>query len=80
MCVPFIAESARRHGIADEDILHAYRNAVSSEDVDDGLTMLIEPARDARLLEVGVVDSDDGPVIVHADVARTKYLRRRGNP
>jgi len=52
MCVPFIAESARRHGIADEDILHAYRNAVSSEDVDDGLTMLIGPARDARLLEV----------------------------
>jgi hypothetical protein len=74
-----IADSARRHGIADEDMLHAVRNAIAAEDLDDGFTMFIGPARDASLAEVGVVDSEDGPVIVHAMVARPKYLRRKGD-
>jgi hypothetical protein len=73
-----IAESARRHGIADEDMLHAVRNAVATEDLDDGLTMFIGPARDATVLEVGVVDGEDGPVIVHAMAARPKYVRGKG--
>jgi hypothetical protein len=72
-----IADSARRHGIADEDMLHAVRNAIATEDLDDGFTMFIGPARDASLAEVGVVDGEDGPVIVHAMVARPKYLRRK---
>ena len=29
----------------------------------------------ANLLEVGVIDSSDGPIIVHAMPARPKYLR-----
>ena len=74
-----IADSARRHGVADEDMLHAVRNAVATEDLDDGLTMFIGPARDATVLEVGVVDGEDGPVIVHAMAARPKYLRGRGD-
>jgi hypothetical protein len=39
--------------------------------------MFIGAARDGTLLEVGVADSDDGPVIIHADRARAKYLRGR---
>ena len=74
-----IADSARRHGVADEDMLHAVRNAVATEDLDEGLTMFIGPARDAMVLEVGVVDGEDGPVIVHAMAARRKYLRGRGD-
>lgn len=74
-----IADSARRHDLVDDDILHAVRNAVAAEDLDDGLTMFIGPARNATLLEVGVVDSEDGPVIVHAMAARAKYLRGRGD-
>ena len=74
MCVPVIASSARKHGIVDEDMLHAVRNAIRVEDLGDGLTMFTGPARDATLLEVGVADSDSGPVIVHADTARRKYL------
>jgi hypothetical protein len=78
--VPFIAPSARKHGIADDDILHALRNPIRVYDPDDeGLTMLVGPARDAALLEVGVVDADDGPVIVHADIAREKFLRGKGS-
>ncbi|WP_269726580.1 hypothetical protein [Saccharomonospora marina] len=40
------------------------------------MTMLIGPSSSARLLEVGLVDSDEGPVIVHCMLSRRKYLRR----
>jgi hypothetical protein len=76
--VPVIAPSARKHGIADEDMLHAYRNPVRVFDEDDGFTMLVGPARDAALLEVGVADGDDGPVIVHAMKARANFVRWKG--
>jgi hypothetical protein len=59
-------------------MLHAVRNAVATEDLDDGFTMFIGPARDATVLELGVVDGEDGPVIVHAMAARPKYLPRGG--
>jgi hypothetical protein len=75
--VAVIAKSARRHGISDEDMLHALRNPVRSEDLGDGFTMFTGPARDAAPLEVGVVDSESGPVIVHAMEARPKYLPGR---
>lgn len=68
-------DSARKHGVVDEDMLHAFNNPISYEDLDDGFTMIIGPSRSARLLEVGVVDTDHGPVIVHAMTARRKYLR-----
>lgn len=78
MRVYLIANSARRHGIADENMLHAVRNVIVTHDLDDGLTMFVGPARDASLLEVGVVDGQDGPVIVHAMEARSRYLPRKG--
>jgi hypothetical protein len=36
-----IADSARRHGVRDEDMLHAYRNPSRIFELDDGSTMLI---------------------------------------
>jgi hypothetical protein len=69
-----IARSARKHGISDEDMLHALRNPVRAEYVDEGFTMFTGPAQDGTLLEIGVVDGDPTPVIVHADRARRKYL------
>ena len=66
--------SARKHGIHDEDILHAYRNPVRVFELDD-LSMLIGPARDASLLEVGVVEAQEIEFIVHAMVARAKFIR-----
>lgn len=74
---PVILPSARRHAVSDDDMLHAWRNAIDAWELDEGLTMLIGPDGSARLLEVGVVDSDDGPLIVHAQPARRKFLRRR---
>lgn len=74
---PFIAVSARKHGVDDADMLHAYAQPLRVFAPDEGLTMLVGPARDARLLEVGVVSGREGPVIVHAMPARNTYLRNR---
>jgi hypothetical protein len=77
--VQTIAPSARRHGIDDLDMLHAYRNPILVNYLGDDLTMLIGPARDGTPLEVGVADSEDGPVIVHAMRARPKFLPGKGD-
>jgi hypothetical protein len=37
--------------------------------------MIIGPSRSAHLIELGFVDTDHGPVIVHAMTARKKCLR-----
>ncbi|MGH2659329.1 MAG: hypothetical protein ACRDHS_06595 [Actinomycetota bacterium] len=73
---PVIASSARRHGVDDEDMLHAYRNAIDAWALDEGLVMLVGPDRSGALLEIGMVRSGDGTaVIVHAMKARPKFLR-----
>jgi hypothetical protein len=73
--VPIIAESARRHGISDEDMLHAYAHPIRVFELDEGLTMVIGANHAAILIEVGVVDGTVAPVIVHAMKARDKFLR-----
>ena len=70
---PVILESARKHGVHDDDILHAYRNPTRVFDLDD-LTMLIAAATDGHLLEIGVVEGDGIDFIVHAMTARNKFL------
>lgn len=73
-----ITDTARKHAVGDEDMLHAVRMAISERNLEDGLMMLVGPARDGELLEVGVLDIDgDDPVIVHAMRARARYLPRR---
>lgn len=42
---PIIADSARKHGVSDEDILHAYANPIRVFELDDGLTMIIGRSR-----------------------------------
>lgn len=74
---PVIAESARKHGVDDKDMLHAFRNPVHVFDLDDGLTLITGPDRAGSLTEVGFVVAVDGvAVIVHAmRPARPKFLR-----
>jgi hypothetical protein len=72
---PLIALSARKHGVPDDDMIHAFNHPILVEDLDDGFTIFVGPDEAANLLEVGVIDSDDGPIIVHAMPARPKYLR-----
>ena len=45
------------------------------DDLDDGFVMFVGADTAGNLLAVGVIDSADGPIIVHAMPARSKYLR-----
>jgi hypothetical protein len=51
-----IAASARKLGISDDDIRHAFENAIAAITVADQpeFTMLVRPDQTGRLLEVGV--------------------------
>lgn len=69
-----IKPSARRHGINDEDIRHALRNARQIEDHDD-IFIAIGGDRSGRLLEIGFVERDDEVIVIHAMPARPKHLR-----
>ena len=71
---PGILASARKHGIADQDMLHALRNAIV-EVLDDDIVMIIGPNRHGNLIEVAIVKSGNNYLIVHAMQAREKYLR-----
>ncbi len=71
---PLITASARKHGVTDDDMLHAFNHPISYEDLDEGFVMIIGPTSSAELIEPGFIDTDNGPVIVHAMAARRKYL------
>ena len=47
--------------------------------MDEDFTMLIGPAMDGHLLEVGVLDLDgDDPVVIHAMPLRSRFQRLLG--
>lgn len=54
---PVIVASARKHGITDDDMLHAYRNPIRVFQLDD-LFMLIGGDESGRMLEVGVASAE----------------------
>ena len=73
---PMILTSAYRHGITDEQILHAYRNTIRVVIGNDDLPLYIGADQTGRMLEIGVQRSDDRQdVIVHADDLREKFMR-----
>ncbi|MGH9156566.1 MAG: hypothetical protein ACRD1K_12180 [Acidimicrobiales bacterium] len=78
-----IYDSARKRGIADEDILHAVEHALAVGEQDDSKVLYLGPDRAANLLEVVSVLRDDGSeIVIHAMRMRTKYepfLRGEGD-
>lgn len=69
-----IYASARRHGIADDDILHAVEHAVAIGEQDDAKVLYLGPDSAGNLLEVVSVAREDGSeVIIHAMRMRSKY-------
>ena len=71
-----IHPSARKHGIADEDIEHAMTHALAIDDQDDDTRLYLGPSRSADLLEVVTIVRDDGSeVVIHAMKMRPKYRR-----
>ena len=71
-----IHESARKHGVADEDIEHAVEQSMAIYDQDDDTRLYLGPDRSAELLEVVTVVRDDGTELaIHAMPMRPKYNR-----
>jgi len=72
-----VAASARKHGIADADILHAWRNVLRVAEQDHGgesRLIAIGPARNGALLELVLVPDDVPTRVIHADHVRRSFL------
>jgi hypothetical protein len=70
-----IHPSARKHGIADADIEHGVRQAMSIDDRPNDTRLYLGPARNADLLEVATVfDSGGAQIAIHMAI-RSRYLR-----
>lgn len=78
-----IYASARRHGVADEDIEHAIQYALVAADDQDGKSLYLGPDRAGNLLEVvSVVREDGSEIVIHAMPMRRMYepmLREQGD-
>ncbi|MEV0893567.1 hypothetical protein [Promicromonospora sp. MEB111] len=75
---PVILEPAHRHGVAEEDILHALRFELHHVVQEDGMVMFVGPDQQGVLIEVGVLEWFGLLAVAHAmRPAREKYLRRR---
>jgi hypothetical protein len=81
-----ITQSARKHGIADEDIIHAFFQSPAhfvplDEDsflvpLDEDRFLVLGPDRAANILELILLIADDGtPVVIHAMKATKQNLR-----
>jgi hypothetical protein len=72
---PIIAQSALKHELDEDEVLHAYRNPTRVWDLGDRFTMMIGANAAAVILEVGYVHGETTVVIVHVMPAREKFLR-----
>ncbi|NNF53053.1 MAG: hypothetical protein HKN03_01290 [Acidimicrobiales bacterium] len=71
-----IEASARKHGVSEDDMMHAIRNHWRAFETDDpAITMFIGPSLDASPLEIGVVTDEEGSAVIHAMPARNKFLK-----
>ena len=66
-----------KHGLLAEDIAHAARNAMATDELDDDLRLYLGPRRSGSLLEVIVVvrQGDEPELAIHAMPMREKYRR-----
>jgi hypothetical protein len=72
-----IHRSARRHGVADEDIDHAYRQAVMWVELGDDPPryLVVGPDRSGNLLELVVIGTDVSDFVIHAMTLRRSTQR-----
>jgi hypothetical protein len=73
-----IHRSARKHGVADEDILHAIDHALAIEDIgeDPDRWLVLGPNRATNMLEVVVLTTAHGTQLaIHAMPMRPIYER-----
>ena len=71
-----VTPSARKHGVEDADIQHAWRNAmrlVEYECLGEDRLLVIGPDRQGRLLELVAVPAQAPVRVIHADRLRPKF-------
>jgi uncharacterized DUF497 family protein len=71
-----IRQSARRHGIEDADIQHAWVNAMRLVEYDfegEERLLVIGPDRQGRMLELVAVPADQPTRVIHADRLRPTF-------
>jgi hypothetical protein len=77
-----IYESARKHGVSDDDIVRAIDFALLAAEQDDGKVLYLGPDKSGNLLEVVTVRRDDATeIVIHAMKMRRMYepmLREMG--
>jgi hypothetical protein len=76
-----IHASARKHGVADQDTLHAIDHALALEDAgeDPDRWLLIGPDTAGNLLEVVIMITAEGTqLVIHAMPMRDQYRRLLG--
>ena len=74
---PFIGRSARKHGVSDEDILHAYRNPIVPVRREGDRKYILGTDLIGRPLEIVAVRSyrSDGRMVIHARRATKSFIR-----
>lgn len=70
-----IADRARRHGVADDDIRAAVSVPLRLVRQGDDRVLVIGADTAGRLLEVVVVDPDEDPIAIHAMPLRPKFYQ-----
>jgi uncharacterized DUF497 family protein len=71
-----IVQSARKHGVDDADIVHAYENAIRIVEYEyngEDRVLVIGSDRTGRLLELVAVPVGEPNRIIHADALRSKF-------
>jgi uncharacterized DUF497 family protein len=72
-----VADSARKHGISDESIVHAWENAIKLAEFEyegEERLFVIGPDTSGNLLELVAVPADDPIRVIHADRLRPKFF------
>ena len=68
-----IYPSARKHGVADDDIRHAVEQALARDELDEYRVLWLGPDRAGNLLEIIVLYLDRRAIAIHAMKMRSKY-------
>ncbi len=73
-----IHRSARKHGVGDQDMLHAIGHALAYEDAGENpdRILVIGPDRAGNLLELVVLTTTEGRrLVIHAMPMRARFAR-----
>jgi hypothetical protein len=65
--------SARKHGVADDDIRHAVEQPLARDELDAYRVLWLGPDRAGNLLEIVVLYLDRRAIAIHAMKMRPKY-------